>query len=157
MKNLSKIVWIFAIVLLGLNVAKAQSSLKDDKSLKHAEVKDLIANKDYVFEANSKDPAINDPSASHHQYVAIAKDTLIARLPNKSGAEPVKVSCSNYSYNAFKDKNGHWEITIKPNTGIRDVKQLKLDITPNGSASLLVYQSYKKPVVYNGYIKQEDY
>lgn len=157
MKSLNKFVWVFAVILFGVNVAKAQSSLQDDKAIKHAEVKDLINNKDYVFEATTKNGTINDTSSNHHRYMAISKDTLVARLPNRTSADPVKVSCTNYSYNVVKNKNGHWDVTIKPNAGMSDVKQFKLDIMPNGSASLLVIQTDKKSVVYNGYIKQEDY
>jgi hypothetical protein len=154
MKSAFKFICVLAIALSGIGLAKAQSSLKDDKATKQTEIKDLIQNKDYVFEATTITPS--DSSSNHHRYVAISKDTLITRLPGGS-AEPIKLSSTNYSYTATQSKNGSWYILIKPGANADNVKQLKLDITPNGSATLLVVKTDKKSITYNGYIKQEDY
>jgi hypothetical protein len=156
MKNLSKLILVFALILWGINTVKAQTSLKDDKAMKAAEVKDLVNNKDFVFEATYTK---GEKPLSYHKYdVAIAKDTLIANLPG-SAKGPVKITSTNFAYNAMKDKRGNWDIVIEPKAGLTsDVKKIKLDITPQGHASLRVITSgHHGPLALDGYIKQEDY
>jgi hypothetical protein len=149
MKSLSKLFLAF-ILLLGLNVAKAQTSLKDDKAQKATEVKGLINNKDYVFEAKG------DNALNHRKYVAISKDTLIADLPGYSKGGPIKFATTHFAYNEWRSKKGSWDIVIKPKTNMSDVKELKLDIMPSGHASLRVIGGHG-PLTIDGYIKQEDY
>jgi hypothetical protein len=150
MKNISKLCFVFGLVVLGLNTAKAQTSLKDDESRKAAEVKGLIKDKDYVFEAK------NDMSLNHRRYVAISKDTLIAYLPGYLKGDPIKFATTSFAYNVSKTKRGGWDVVIRPNTNMSDIKELKMDIMPSGRASLRVIGNHG-PLSVNGYIKQEDY
>ena len=148
MKNLSKLLLVFALGIWGLNTAKAQSSLKTDKAEKAAEIKKLVNNKDYVFEAT------NAKGAKSMGYVAISKDTLIANLPESK--RPLKISTTDYAYSEWRGKSGY-EIVIKPKAGITgDVKQIRMEVTPQGHASVLVKSSHG-PLSLNGYVKQEDY
>jgi hypothetical protein len=153
MKNLGKLCIVFALVCWGVNTAKAQSSLKDDRAKKAAEVKGLVNNKDFVFEATHTK---GEKALGYHKYdVAISKDTLIAYLPKSAGGV-MKFDCKNFAYNTMRDNKGDWDITIKPNTKMSDVKELKLDVTPQGHASLQVV-THRGPLAFDGYIKQEDY
>jgi hypothetical protein len=148
MKNLSKLFLVFALGIWGLNTAKAQSSLKDDKADKATEVKKLVNNKDYVFEAT------NAKGAKTMGFVAISKDTLIANLPESKHL--LKVSTTNYAYSEWRGKAGY-EILIKPKAGVTsDVKEIKMEVTPQGHASVFVKSSHG-PLALSGYIKQEDY
>jgi len=148
MKNLSRLLLVFALGIWGLNTAKAQSSMQDDKADKATEVKQLVNNKDYVFEAT------NANGAKTMGYVAISKDTLIANLPESK--RPLKISTANYAYSEWRGKTGY-EILIKPKAGITGkVKQIRMEVTPQGHASVLV-KSNHGPLSLNGYIKQEDY
>jgi hypothetical protein len=154
MKNLSKFLFAFGLILWGLNAAKAQTSLKDDKAMKAAEVKNLVNNKDYVFEATRTKGA--KPLAYHKYDVAIAKDTLVANLPGSKA--PLKIASTDFAYNAMKGRKGNWDIIIKPKAGVTsDVKQIKMDVTPQGHASLRVTTYKRGPLALDGYIKQEDY
>ncbi len=154
MENLSKLFFVSALVFWGLNTAKAQSSLKDDRAMKAIEVKDLVKNKDIVFEATRTK---GEMPLKYHKYdVAVSKDTLVAYLPKKSGGVE-KFDCTSFAYNAMRGKNGGWDIVIKPNTNMSDVKQLKLDVTREGHASLHVIRNNGGPLSLDGYIKQEDY
>jgi hypothetical protein len=158
MKNLSKLLFAFALVW-GINAVKAQTSLKDDKAKKATEVSGLVNSKNYVFEANQGNPAQKGTvPADYHKYnVAISKDTLIAYLPGH-GTSPVKITTTNFAYNAMEGKKGNWDIVIKPKSGITsDVKELKLNVSPTGHASLYVKTASRGPLSFDGYIKQEEY
>jgi len=152
MKSFSRLLVVFTLLLCGVNTLKAQSSLKDDEANKAAEVKNLVNSKDFVFEATNKGSV---PLGYHKYDVAIAKDTLIAEL--SSGRVPVKFDCTHFDYKTWRGKNGNWEVVIKPDTRMTDVKQMKMEITPMGHAMLQVVRGNGNPLSFAGYIKQEDY
>jgi hypothetical protein len=157
MKTLGKLILVSALLLWGVNTVRAQGSIKDDKAKKAAEVKKLVNSKDYVFEATHENPQKGEKPLKYHRYdVAFAKDTLIADLPGYANG-PVKFDCTKYAYSAVKGKNGAWDITVKPKTNMSDVKQLKLDVYPNGYASLKVVSRDHGPLSFDGYVKQEEY
>jgi len=152
MKNASKFLFVLALFLLGLNTVKAQQSSKDDKQMKATEVKNLVNSKDFVFEATNK----GKMPLNYHKYdVAIAKDTLVANLPGHTG--PVKFDCTKFDFDVVKGKNGVMDVIIKPNTNMADVKRIKMEITPQGHASVFVSRRNGGPLSLAGYIKQEDY
>ncbi|HZY35169.1 MAG TPA: DUF4251 domain-containing protein [Mucilaginibacter sp.] len=152
MKSIGKLFFVLVAVFAGLNTVSAQNSLKDDKADKAAEIKGLIQKKDYVFEATNKGKM---PLGYHKYDVAIDKDTLIANLPASSGK--IKFDCTKYGYSEWRGKNGDWNIVIKPNTQMADVKQINMEITPQGHAMIEVKRSHGSPLALNGYVKQEDY
>ena len=158
MKNLSRFIMVFTLIFLGLNTVNAQTSLKDDKAAKATEVKKFINNKDFVFEATQADLRKGEKPLNYHAYdVAVTKDTLVANLPG-SGKGPLKIASTDYAYSAMKGKNGDWDIFIKPKAGLTsDVKQIKMEVTPQGHASMRVITANRGPLELNGYIKQEDY
>jgi hypothetical protein len=152
MKSISRLFFVLIAVFAGLNTLKAQTSLKDDKSDRAAEVKKYVQTKDYVFEATNK----GSMPLSYHKYdVAIDKDTLIANLPGSSGK--IKFDCTKYNYSEWRGKNGDMNVLIKPNTQMADVKQIKMEITPQGHAMVEVERHHGGPLSLNGYVKQEDY
>jgi hypothetical protein len=155
MKNLSKLILAFGLILWGLSTAKAQTSLKDDKARKATEVKGLVNSKDFVFEATKEDMRKGGMPLNYHKYdVAVAKDTLVANLPGSS--RPLKIATTNYTYSEMKGKKGY-DIIIKPKAGLTsDVKQIKMEVSPQGHASLRVSTNHG-PLELDGYIKQEDY
>lgn len=157
MKSLNKLILVFTLVCGALNTIKAQQSLQDDKASKADEVKGLIQSENYVFEA-TVDPKKGNDSLKYHKYaVAISKDTLIANLPPYASGDSIKFTCTNFKYEATKGKDGHWDISIKPNTAISNVKQLLINVAPTGRASLRVLSPGHNPLLFEGYIKQEDY
>jgi hypothetical protein len=158
MKNLSKLILVFTLIFWGLNTVKAQSSLKDDKARKATEIKGFVKSKDFVFEATQVDSRKGEKPLNYHKYdVAIVKDTLVANLPG-SDKGPLKIASTDYAYNAMKGKKGNWEIVIKPKAGLTsDIKQINMEVTPQGHASLRVITTNRGPLEFNGYIKQEDY
>jgi hypothetical protein len=154
MKSLSKLFLVLTIVASGLNTVKAQSSLQEDKAMKADEVDSLLKSKNYVFEATHT----KSDSLHYHKYaVAVSKDTLVAYLPGTTGNDTTKVSCTSFAYHVVKNEKGDWDVYIIPNSSMSDVKQLTLYITPTGHASLRVLRTDAKPLLLDGYIKQEDY
>ena len=115
-----------------------------------------LAMKDFVFEATHADMKKGDEPLKYHKYdVAIEKDTLVANLPGSSS--PLKIATTNYVYNEWKGKRGY-DIVITPKAGITsNVKQIKMEVSPLGHASLRVTTANHGPLELDGYIKQEDY
>jgi hypothetical protein len=149
MKSLGKLFLAAGLVVTGLCTAKAQTSLKDDKADKAAEVQRLIQNKDYVFEATKEGKM---PTGYHKVDIAVDKDTLLAFLPGH-----MKFDTRDYAYSTWQGKNGNWEVMLKPKTGMSDVKKIKMDISSQGMAMVEVDRSHGGPLSLKGYIKQEDY
>jgi hypothetical protein len=164
MKNLSKLFVVLVLVFLGVNTAKAQRSLKDDEAKKAAEVKDLITDGRYTFEATKMISQKGNSSALASGYdLDVSKDTVIASLPLNahaaeinSGEKGIQFTCTRFDYNVSAGKNGHQEITIMPkenNSGMmKEIRKLKLDISALGYTTLTVTRS-GSPVSYYGYIK----
>lgn len=155
MKNLIK---IFALVLTIATFSRAdaqQTATQQDKASKHVEMKDLINNKDYVFEMTRPNSQTTDSVKYHKYHVDVNKDTLIVYLPLLS--DSIKFNTTSYGYNCTAAASGGWLIDIKPNANMNNVKELKLSTTSQGTATLTVFLPGKKPIVYQGYIKQEDY
>jgi len=156
MKSLSKMLIAACLVWFGTNAVKAQSSFSQDREMKAKEVKNFVHSKDYVFEATREDMKGTDKALGYHRYdVALAHDTLVANLPGKSA--PVKFDCTNYAYSSWQDNSGHWGVVIKPQDAMTDVKQIKMDISPQGEAKIFVSRSDGPAMSFNGYIKQEQY
>ena len=149
MKSLGKLLIVPALLIGGLSVAKAQTSLKDDKADKAAEVKKMVQNKDYVFEATKEGKM---PLGYHKVDVAVDKDTLLAFLPGH-----MKFDTHDYNYSSWRGKNGGWEVMMKPKTNMSDVKDIKMDISSQGMAMVEVDRSHGRAMELRGYIKQEDY
>ena len=155
MKNLGRIILVSALAVWGANTAKAQSAPKYDRALKKIEVRDLVDNKDYVFEANHTDTKKGAMPLAYHKFnVGLSKDTLVACLPGKYGN--LELSSTNYTYNEWKSKTGDRIVVINPAANNANIKQIRMDITPTGHASVSV-RTARGPLALDGYIKQEDY
>jgi hypothetical protein len=158
MKTLSKLILVFALIFWGLNTARAQTSLRDDKAMKATELKSQIDNKDFVFEATKEGMRKGGMPLQYHKYdVAIAKDTLVANLPGSTNG-PLKISSRDYVYSEMQGKHGY-NIIIRPKAGVTsDVKQIKMQVTTQGHASVRITTANRRgPLEFDGYIKQEDY
>jgi len=169
MKPLMKLFLAFAVILGSLNVAFAQNSRKEKQAARAAAVKKLIDDGNYVFEANYAYPQRGGQKILTSEYdLRVSKDSVVAFLPyfgeahmapNPGETEGgIKFTSTNFTYNAKQLKNGTWDIYIKPKDNNiinwRDVQQLRLNISPDGSASLQVISSNRDPILFNGDIKE---
>lgn len=151
MKSLSKLIFVFASVFLwSVNTIQAQIPSQKEKADKAAEIDSLINKKDFVFKAMPE-------NASKQPYIAVSRDTLVVNLAGQTQADSIKFNGTGFGYHQTRDKKGGWNIVIKPNTGMSDVKEMTLAVMPTGHASLHVIRSHGSPLSYEGYIKQEDY
>jgi hypothetical protein len=156
MKTFSKLFFLLALVFGASAGVRAQASLADDKAMKADEVDSLIKNKNYVFEATPVNPKTS--VAVYHKYsVGITRDTLVAWLPGPTGKDTAKISCTSYDYHVAKNEKGNRLVYIKPNSAMGDVRQLSIDITPTGRATLRVVKNGGATFTLEGYIKQETY
>jgi hypothetical protein len=162
MKTLIKLFLVFAVAMGALNVALAQT-----KAEKQTAIKNMVDNKNYVFEANYALPMRGGQKQLTSDYdLRVSKDSIIAYLPYYGRAymapvDPteggIKFTCTNFSYTTKLRKNGTWDITIKPRdkniTDWRDVQELTMNISPNGYASLQVVSSNRDPISFDGDIR----
>jgi hypothetical protein len=171
MKTLMKLLFVFAVILGGLNIAHAQNSKKERKAAKVAAIKKMIDDVNYVFVANIANPQRGGTRQLTSDYdLRVVKDSIIAFLPyfGRAYLAPspdateggIKFTSTNFNYSAKQSKNGSWDIYIKPKdnniSDWRDVQQLRLNISPDGYASLQVISSNRDPISFDGYIEQKN-
>ena len=156
------------MILGGVNIANAQTSKKEKQV---AAIKKMIADVNYVFEANIAIPQTGSSRQLTSDYdLKIVKDTITAFLPYFGTAYVapapgtteggIKFTSTNFKYSAKQKKNGSWDIFIKPKdnniSDWRDVQQLRLSISTNGYASLQVISSNRDPISFEGFVAQKN-
>lgn len=147
------------------------SSNKTGKSAFNTQ--ELIDKQAYTFVARSvfpmEDPVLNVrvlfPNASNmyqlnsYYDVRVTPDSVIAYLPffgrsytapidNREGG--IKFTSTDFTYKQSLKKN-MYEIEIIPKD-VRDVRNLYLSISPNGYASLRIFNLNRSPITFNGEI-----
>jgi hypothetical protein len=70
----------------------------------------------------------------------------------------IKLTTTDFDYNAVANKKGGWDIIIKPkkttiNT-VKDVQIMRLNVSNDGYASLQVNSTNRQPISFNGYIEE---
>ena len=162
MKTLSKLLFVFTLVLWGLNTANAQNSLQDDQVIKADEVKNIVSSQKYVLKVEHIKPLTGKVYE-----LRVTPDTVIGYLPDleKTRQHPTdtlsnsstRFICTNFGNDINKDDNGNWNVTIRPKqTDMNGIKQIKLSINQLGYTTLNI-NTNKGPVTYYGYIKQIGY
>jgi hypothetical protein len=170
MKALVKLLLSAVVVITGFNISDAQTTRKEKQAAKIAAVKKMIADGNYVFEANYAYPQSGGQQILTSDYdLRVSKDSVIAFLPYYGVAyiapDPseteggIKFTSTSFNYTTTARKNGSWDVYIKPKdnntTGWRGVEQLQLNIWENGNASLQVISSNRSPIQFNGEIIQK--
>lgn len=167
MKTL-KLFFTLCLCALTVNLSYAQKLTKaEKKAAKAADVKRLISSGSYVFVADYAIPN-NMPSRSlTTQYdVTVTPQQLDVWLPyfGRAYAAPrdpteggVKLKTTDFT-NKVVNKKNNWEITLAPKQsnppGANDVRNLVLDVTADGYASLRVTSLNRQPISFNGHIEE---
>lgn len=148
------------IVLLGMSAANAQSSDKEQQKENH--IKSLIESKNYVFKAQTVFPLGGRSRILTSDYdLRILGDSVVAYLPyfGRAYSAPIDPSqggihftSTQYDYKMQPNKKG-WNITILPRD-TRDARELSLNITTSGYATLMVSSNNRQSISFNGYITQ---
>ncbi|HWZ34596.1 MAG TPA: DUF4251 domain-containing protein [Mucilaginibacter sp.] len=167
MKNL-KLICIVMICALSISASVAQNQTKaDKKAAKAAEIKRLITSGSYVFVANYVIPnSMPSRSLTANYDVTVTPGKLEVWLPyfGRAYAAPfnpseggVKLTTADFT-NKLVSKKKNWEITLTPRNsnppGANDVRNLVLDVSDDGYASLRVTSQNRQPISFNGYVEE---
>jgi hypothetical protein len=165
MKRLIRLFAAAVMVLAFINAANAQNSRQEKKAAEQVAVKNMVADDNFFFVAEYALPMHGGSKLLTSIYdLKVTKDSVIAFLPyygqayiSPSPAETeggIKFTSTRFSYKTSHPKKGGWEITITPAdhdiTNWRDVQQMRLDISPDGYASLFVNSSNRDPISFEG-------
>ncbi len=169
MKALTKITCVLLISVGFLCAASAQTKKADRKAAKIAEISKMIADKSYVFKANFANPSRGMPARSltSDYDLTVSRDTIVAYLPyfgrayladyNSSTEGGIKFSGTHFDYKVTENKKGNREVLITPKdskiSDPRAVQSLRLNITPDGYASLQVISYNRDPISFDGTIE----
>jgi hypothetical protein len=170
MKTLVRIFVVLTVFICGSTVVFAQSTKQEKQAAKKAAIKKMIDSGVYVFKANYALPLRGSQKNLTPDYydLIVTKDTITAYLPyyGQSYTAPndiytneggIKFKTSDFSYIIKQNKNGSWQISIKPkDTNIanwRSVQQMTLNISTSGYASLQVVSSNRDMISFDGTIE----
>jgi hypothetical protein len=171
MKKLLKLMAVSVLILTCWQTLFAQTTRSQRKAAKAAEIKKLVDSGNFVFEANYALPmGGGDRQLTDRYDLRVKKDSVIAYLPYfgrayiappiGSSEGGIKFTSTNFNYKLELHKNGTWGILIKPKdnniSDWRDVQQLRLDISPDGYASLAIISSNRDPISFQGDIVAKD-
>lgn len=162
--NKAFIILIASMLCLQANT-KAQEAANDKKEDKTAEIKNLVQSKNFVFVAQYANPLGRRNIYLTSVYdVRLSKDTLIADLPyfGRAYVAPMNPSeggihftSTKFTYTVKPKKKGGWDITLMPKD-TRDVRQMFLNISQDGYASLQVTSNNRQAISFTGNITSKD-
>ena len=124
-------------------------------------VKNMVESQNFVFKVQTMHPMNGRTRQLTSDYaLKILKDSIIAYLPYfgrayspsiNSSEGGIQFTSTEFEYKKTNSKKGGWDIQIKPKDG-KDVRQLDLKISENGSAYLLVSSNNRQSISFSGYI-----
>jgi hypothetical protein len=145
-----------------LTAAYGQEGVK--KKEKEVVTEEMIASKNFVFKAQSALPLGGRSIQLTSDYdLRVSKDTLVSYLPyfGRAFVAPVNPSeggirftSTSFDYRVKERRKGGWEITLLPKD-VREVRQLFLNVSKGGYASLQVSSNNRQPITFNGYIEEK--
>lgn len=155
---------VLLLVLAGFLPVAAQSKVQVKVS-KGEKIKQLVANRNYIFQAQSVFPmgGRTRQIAGDGYEVSVSKDTVNSYLPyfGRAYSAPLDPSkggiqflSKQFKYTEKPNKRGGWDITIEPQD-VRDVQQLIFSISEDGYASLQVTNTNRQPISFNGIITEK--
>lgn len=160
--NLKKPITLL-VAVLALNSMQAQNATKDKEKEKTAKVQSIVNAKEFVFIAESALSMGGRSIFLTSPYnVSVSSDTVISDLPyfGRAYSAPInpteggiKFTSTNFDYKTQPRKKGGWEILITPKD-TRDVRQLFLNTSESGYASLQVTSNNRQVITFTGYIKE---
>jgi hypothetical protein len=126
--------------------------------------KAIVESKHFVFKAQSVMPQGAPSRQLTSEYdVWLHNDSLVTYLPyfGRSYSAPApgedggfKFTSTDFDYKMKKNKKGGWDIHIKPRD-TRDVRDLFLNVTSSGYASLQVISDNRQAISFYGYIAEK--
>ena len=152
-------------LLFGVAVtAKAQNKISQKKEVKSAAISEMINAHDFTFKAHTEIPLKGKSrQLAGHNDINIEKNYLISDLPYSGrvfapSPSPIKAGLdfksSMFTYVDKLDKNGRWEVAIKPKDN-NAIQQLLFTIFNNGFATLRASFYLRDAITFKGYIEPE--
>jgi hypothetical protein len=157
MKRALFVAFAFLTMMVGV---QAQDSSKEQKKNKAESVKQLLESKEYVFKAQSVNPARGAMRQLTSEYdVRLLGDSLVSYLPYFGRAYSAPINPNNagiqftstqFDY-AIKQRKKGWDITLRPRDE-SSVQQLVLSVTESGRAMLQVISTNREAISFQGYV-----
>lgn len=161
--NYSKMIFALFIVLAGFDTVNAQSSKKEERVRKAAEIKQMVSSKNFVFKAQFALPMGGSSFQLTSEYdVRVTKDTIICFLPyfGRAYTAPmnpseggIRFTSKDFQYTVSNKKKSGWDIVVKPRD-VNNVQQLTFYISESGYGSLQVTDNNRQPISFNGYYEK---
>lgn len=152
---MKRFLFVTSFIIASATAAMAQK-------LAAAEVKDMVNNKTYVFEAETARPTAGGIRHLTPGYtLKVNGDSLSADLPyyGKSYTAPmnpsdvgIKVTTTDFDYKVTNGKKNSYEILIKARDKAYN-SEFNLTVYDNGTAYLQVSSPDRQSISFNGYIK----
>ena len=153
---------ILFFLIIATIPALTYSQFKNSVTDKEGTIQGLVNDKDFVFVAQTALPLRGPMRQLTSAYdVLVSKDTIVSNLPyfGRAFAAPIDPSAGGINFTSTKfeytaqERRKGWTIGIKP-ADVRDVQQLTLDVSKNGSASLKVVSLNRQAISFNGFIRE---
>lgn len=125
-------------------------------------IKTLVDSQRYVFQAQTAQP-LRGPFRNLNSTIytlRVTRDTISSDLPyfGRSFVAPMDPSqaglrfvSTKFEYSVIPGKKEGWAISIKPKNAL-DVREVQLNISSSGYASLQVLCNNRDPITFNGII-----
>jgi len=162
LRNITAVSTAFLLLFLVQGCSTLAQSSKNDKK---DTVKSMIDSKSYVFKADYVIPMRGTSRSLTSDYdLVVSRDTITAYLPffGRAYSAPIdptqggiKFTSTDFDYQSKEKKKGGWQVTIEPKDA-NDVRQLMLEISDNGYASLRITSNNREAISFNGYIKERN-
>jgi hypothetical protein len=161
MQIVNKILFSLSLVILVAVSGSGQSKSKGKQKHPSAGLAELIQQNRFVFKAETASPMTGRFRMLTSDYdLRITKDSLVSYLPYfgraytaniGSNQSPLDFVSTNFTSNTEVNKKGRWIITLQPRDN-DNVREMILDISPSGHASLTVTSNNRQPISFNGSI-----
>ncbi|WP_448702330.1 DUF4251 domain-containing protein [Mucilaginibacter sp. AW1-3] len=158
----TKIAFLLVVTTLVFNTASAQDKKKERKAKRQAEVKQVIEDRRYVFEATYMNPMRGGGKALTSEYdMQVKGDSVISYLPYfgqsyQAPMDPTKnaldFTSTKFTYTVSTPKKGGWEITIVPKDN-KDLQKMYLSISEDGYATLRISSTNRDAISFDGTIE----
>ena len=168
MKNFLKISLIFTAALFCLNTVNAQNKKKDKKAARILTLQSMIDTANFTFNAQTAYPQHGVSKDLSSGYIfSISSGVATCDLPYSGQAYTailnqddtgIKFKTTHFDYFVDKQPDNSWNILVKPNgdqsTDMKDVQQIIISITTNGTAVLQVSFTNRERMTFNGEVER---
>jgi hypothetical protein len=158
----TRLAFLLVVIFLVFNTASAQNKKKEREAKRIEEVKQLLTDRMYVFEATYMTPMRGASKSLTSDYdMSVTRDSLVSYLPyygqaSQAPMDPTKnaleFTSTRFEYSVKTLQKGGWEITIIPRDN-RDLQKMFMTVSTDGYATLRVTSTYRDPISFDGTIE----